>query len=116
MSTASEVSLPPALVTETLRVLALIEVVGLAAVPLAGTVFSRLPGAGLGFAKPLGLLLAAWLAWVAWSLGVPNQLGLAIASAAVIVLAGLLVALRVRARIGDGEPVPADAPLRRSLW
>jgi YYY domain-containing protein len=116
MSTASEVSLPPALVTETLRVLALIEVVGLAAVPLAGTVFARLPGAGLGFAKPLGLLLAAWLAWVAWSLGAPNGLGLAIASAVVIVLAGLLVALRVRARMSAGEPAPADASLRRSLW
>ena len=38
-----------------------IEVVGLLAAPLAALVFGRLPGAGLGFAKVLGLLLVTWL-------------------------------------------------------
>ena len=42
---------------EALGFFALVEVVGLAAAPLAALVFGRLPGAGLGFAKPLGLLL-----------------------------------------------------------
>ena len=42
---------------EALGFFALAEVVGLAAAPLAGLAFGRLPGAGLGFAKPLGLLL-----------------------------------------------------------
>ena len=102
--------------TETLRFLALIEVVGLAAVPLAGAVFARLPGAGLGFAKPLGLLLAAWLAWIAWSLGVPNDLPLAVGSAVALAVAGLLVHLRARARRRRGEPDRADAGLRRTLW
>ena len=99
--------------TETLRVLALIELVGLAAVPLAGAVFARLPGGGLGFAKPLGLLLAIWLAWVLWSLGVPNTLPLAIGAGAALAVAGGLVHLRARAR---RDPDPPDAALRRSLW
>ena len=46
---------------------ALVEVIGLAAAPLAGLAFGRLPGAGLGFAKPLGLLLVTWLVWMAAS-------------------------------------------------
>ena len=45
----------------------LVEVIGLAAVPLAGLAFGRLPGAGLGFAKPLGLLLVTWVVWMAAS-------------------------------------------------
>lgn len=53
---------------EALRVFALIEVLGLAATPLAAVVFARLPGAGLGFAKPLGLLLVTWLVWMVASL------------------------------------------------
>ena len=54
---------------ETLRFLALLEVIGLAAVPLAAPALGRLPGAGLGFAKLLGLLLVGWLVWMAASLG-----------------------------------------------
>ena len=47
----------------------LIEVVGLLAAPLAAFVLGRLPGAGLGFSKVLGLLLVTWLIWMAASLG-----------------------------------------------
>ena len=46
---------------------ALVEVIGLAAAPLAALAFGRLPGAGLGFAKPLGLLLVTWAVWMASS-------------------------------------------------
>ena len=42
-------------VTEALRFWALIELIGLGAAPLAGVVLARLPGAGLGLAKVLGL-------------------------------------------------------------
>ena len=63
--------------TEALRFLALAELIGLAALPLAATVLGRLPGAGLGFAKPLGLLLVTWLVWIGGSLDlVPYTTGL----------------------------------------
>ena len=54
--------------TAALRFFVLIEVLGLAAMPLAAVVFARLPGRGVAFAKPLGLLLATWLVWMAGSL------------------------------------------------
>ena len=38
--------------------------VGLLAVPAAGLLFPRLPGRGLAFARPLGLLLAAYPVWL----------------------------------------------------
>jgi YYY domain-containing protein len=51
-------------VTEALRFWALIELIGLGAAPLAGVLLARLPGAGLGLGKVLGLLLATWLIWL----------------------------------------------------
>ncbi len=50
---------------EALGFFAVVEVAGLAAAPLAALVLGRLPGAGLGFAKPLGVLLTGWLATTA---------------------------------------------------
>src|SRR5687768_16695219 len=77
---------------------ALVEVVGLAAAPLAGLAFGRLPGAGLGFAKPLGLLLVTWLVWMTVSLGVaPYDTNTVLAAAAAVALAGALAAARQRA-------------------
>jgi YYY domain-containing protein len=74
---------------EALRVFALIEVLGLAAAPLAAVVFARLPGAGMGFAKPLGLLLVTWLVWMGASLHlVPYGLPSAIGACVLLVLAG----------------------------
>ena len=52
---------------EALRFWALIEVIGLGAAPLAGVVLARLPGAGLGLGKALGLLLVTWLIWLGGS-------------------------------------------------
>jgi hypothetical protein len=84
-------------VTEALRFLAIAELIGLAALPLAGTVLGRLPGAGLGFAKPLGLLLVAWLVWIGGSLEiVPYTTASAIVAVVVVALAGLACALGLR--------------------
>ena len=47
--------------TAALRFFVLIEVLGLAATPLAAVAFARLPGRGVAFAKPLGLLVATAL-------------------------------------------------------
>src|SRR3954470_6573035 len=68
--------------------LALAEVVGLAAAPLAALAFGRLPGAGLGFAKPLGFLLLAWAVWMLGSLGVPYGTPLIVVVLVALVLAG----------------------------
>src|ERR687897_1666390 len=51
-------------VTEALRFWALMELIGLGAAPLAGVVLARLPGAGLGLGKVLGLGLVTWLVWM----------------------------------------------------
>jgi YYY domain-containing protein len=51
-------------VTEALRFWALIELIGLGAAPLAGVLLARVPGAGLGLGKVLGLLLVTWLVWL----------------------------------------------------
>jgi YYY domain-containing protein len=114
---------------------ALVEVVGLAAVPLAGLVLGRLPGAGLGFAKPLGLLLVTWLVWMVVSLGIaPYGTGTVLGAAALLAAAGSLAALRQRAlaarlaESGGGwwarrraqriavRALPREDPVRRSLW
>ena len=124
---------PPML--QALGFFALVEVVGLAAAPLAGLAFGRLPGAGLGFAKPLGLLLVTWLVWMTVSLGVaPYGVGTILAVAGVVAAAGALAAARQRAlaaRLGEirggwwarrraewvaARALPPDDPLRRRLW
>jgi YYY domain-containing protein len=77
--------------------LALVEVVGLAAAPLAALAFGRLPGAGLGFAKPLGVLLATWVVWLLASFGaLPYSRGGAIAVVVALALAGAAAGLRQR--------------------
>src|SRR5919108_6004210 len=82
---------------------AFVEVIGLAAAPLAALAFGRLPGAGLGFAKPLGVLLVAWAVWMAASIG-PVRYG----TATVIVVVALLVVAGAR----PAAPPPAP-PARR---
>src|SRR3954452_14720859 len=72
----------------------LIEVVGLLAAPLAALVLGRLPGAGLGFSKVLGLLVVTWVIWMAGSLhvvayGVPLIVGVLVLLAVVSALAAL---------------------------
>src|SRR3954454_17004476 len=85
----------------------LIEVVGLLTAPLAALVLGRLPGAGLGFAKVLGLLLVTWVIWMAASLhivgyGVPLIVGVLV----LLAVLSVLVALRLRslgARLEEKE-------------
>ena len=113
----------------------LVEVIGLAAVPLAGLAFGRLPGAGLGFAKPLGLLLVTWVVWMAASV-TPIRYGTATVLVVVglLALAGGLAAARQRtlaarlSRPGEGwlarrraewigaRALPGEDPARIRLW
>jgi len=97
--------------TAALRFFVLIEVLGLAATPLAAVAFARLPGRGVAFAKPLGLLLATWLVWMAGSLGLLRPgLGAWIGAAGLLVAAGALALWRWRP--------PLREPLTRRclLW
>jgi YYY domain-containing protein len=121
---------------EALGFFALVEVAGLAAAPIAALVLGRLPGAGLGFAKVLGLLLIGWLAWMAASLGVaPYGRETIVGAAALVAVGGLLAAVRQRrlarrlreareprTRLGRwrqrrlrARVLPAEDPVRRRL-
>jgi YYY domain-containing protein len=113
----------------------LVEVIGLAAVPLAALAFGRLPGAGLGFAKPLGLLLVTWLVWMAASV-TPLSYGTTtvLVGVALLAVAGGLAAARQRtlasrlSRTGEGwfarrraewigaRALPVEDPARVRLW
>src|SRR5215216_3727778 len=94
---------------EALGFFALMEAAGLAAAPLAALVLGRLPGAGLGFAKVLGVLLVGWLAWMAGSIGLADY-GPATIAGAYLMLAvlGALAGWRLRRlsrRLGE-RPEP----------
>ena len=83
--------------TAALRFFVLIEVLGLAATPLAAVAFARLAGPGVAFAKPLGLLLAGWLVWMAGSLHlVPNGTGAWIGAVVLVAVAGGVAWWRLR--------------------
>src|SRR5215210_2917590 len=123
---------------EALGFFALMEAAGLAAAPLAALVLGRLPGAGLGFSKVLGLLLVGWLTWMAVSVGLVDYGPATIAAAFLVVTAlGALAGLRLRKlaqrlRTGAAEPrgrfrrwrrsrlaaqaLPAEDPARLRLW
>src|ERR1700754_3024893 len=94
---ARPTSLPRTQMLQALGFFAVVEVVGLAALPLAALAFGRLPGAGLGFAKPLGLLLVTWVVWMAASVTpVSYGTGTVLAVVALLALAGGLAAARQR--------------------
>jgi YYY domain-containing protein len=79
-----------ALVTETLRVLLVLEAIGLAALPLAVVALGRLTSTwAVAFAKPLGVMLLAWLVYAGGRAGIPNGTGLVAGAAVLLVLAGL---------------------------
>jgi YYY domain-containing protein len=124
-------------VLQALGFYAVVTVVGLAAVPLAALAFGRLPGAGLGFSKPLGLLLVTWLVWMAGSLGVvPYGTGTIVGAVALVAIAGLVAEARRRtlaSRLAEREQarswwgrrrvewlearaLPGHDPVRRRLW
>ena len=120
---------------EALGFFVLVEVIGLAALPLAALAFGRLPGAGLGFAKPLGLLLVTWMVWMAASVSpAPYGTTLVLVAVALLAVAGGLAAARQRtlarrlSRPGEGwlarrraewigtRALPAEDPERIRLW
>ena len=68
-----------------------IELVGLAALPLASHVFSALPDRGYASSKFLGLLLIAYVSWATGIVGITGFTG-----ATVAVLASVTVAVAVR--------------------
>jgi YYY domain-containing protein len=122
-------------VGEALRFWALMEVIGLGAAPLAGVLLARLPGAGLGLAKVLGLLLVTWLIWLGGSSTlVPYGTGSAALWIALVCALGLLAWVRGwegRRAVARGEPrgrlarrrwrrlaarAPEPDPLRRRLF
>jgi len=88
-----------------------VQVVGLLALPLSYRVFKGLPDRGFAFARPLGLLLAGYVFWLAGSLGLlRNNLGGVIV--ALVVLAGLSLFFGRRG-LGLGRPVDDPTP---TLW
>jgi YYY domain-containing protein len=99
---------------------ALVEAIGLAAAPIAGLAFGRLPGAGLGFAKPLGVLLVAWAVWMAGSIGLaPYGTATVLGAAALVALAGALALgrrLALEARLADRRDAGGWWARRRADW
>lgn len=73
---------------EALRWWIVVSLIGLIALPIVLVLFRSLPGQGIAFAKPLGLLLMGYLFWLAVSLDVlPNRPG----SAAWVLIALLAI-------------------------
>src|SRR3954449_2841140 len=114
-----------------LGLFALVEMVGLAAAPLTALLLGRLPGAGLGFSKLVGLLLVTWVVWMAASLGVAaHGVPLVIGVLVALAVAGMLSAGRLRGlgkrleAAGEGRrarrlarlALPADHHVRRRLF
>ena len=88
-----------------------VQLVGLLALPLTYWVFKGLPDRGYAFARPLGLLLAGYVFWLAGNLGLlRNSLG------GVIVALMVLAALSLyfgRRELGLGRRESDDSP---TLW
>ncbi|MFC2023500.1 DUF2298 domain-containing protein [Chloroflexota bacterium] len=76
------------------------EVIGIAALPLAYRFFHRLPDRGYAFARPLGLLLTSYLLWMGASLGIlRNNMGGALLS--LLLVAGFSLVFYHRGREPD---------------
>ena len=93
-----------------------IQIMGLAALPLAYRFFRRLPDRGYAFARPLGLLLSSYILWVGASLRLlRNSLGGAIVS--LMLVAALSILFYRRRGTGCGSDLEQAEPgLGRWLW
>lgn len=90
-----------------------IQIMGLAALPLAYRFFRRLPDRGYTFARPLGLLLSSYVLWLGASLGLlRNSMGGALWSLAVV--AGISIMFyRRRGSEGGSADLSQTEP---SVW
>ena len=97
-------SAPWTRVFDALRFWLAVEVLGLLALPLCAFVFSRLPGGGLAFARPLGLLVASYPAWLLASVGIMRYRGasIGIGAAALALASALAWRTTPRARVRRG--------------
>ena len=93
-----------------------IQLFGLAVLPLAWRLFARLPGRGYPFAKALGLLLVSFLLWLGASFHlIPNNAGGIVLA---LIIVGGISAWLGRAglrRAADGRR-PIAAWLRANRW
>ncbi|MGD8997154.1 MAG: DUF2298 domain-containing protein [Anaerolineae bacterium] len=90
----------------------LIQVLGLAALPLAYRLFKWLPGRGYPFAKPLGLLLTSYVLWLGTSLGYLRN---TVSGALVAIVVTAAVSVWFYAR-GKDETAPSLAAFIRRHW
>ncbi len=88
------------------------QVLGLAALPLAYRFFRRLPDRGYVFARPLGLLLTSYLLWLASSLGLlRNSVGGALFTILVVAVISFVFYRRGQSSASTEEPGPGDPGL-----
>ncbi len=80
--------------------LALLSLLGLAALPLTAAALGRLPSAAFAFARLAGLLVTAWLAWLLASLrAVPFGRGAILLSLAALLVTSGVLAWRTRSSL-----------------
>ena len=88
----------------------LAEVIGLLAIPAGRALFGRLPGGGLAFSRPLGLLLAVYPAWLLASVHLVGY-----GRATVFVGLGLLAAVFLGWSLPRLQPLLQTGALRAAL-
>jgi YYY domain-containing protein len=92
-----------------LRWYLVLQLFGLAALPLTLRLFHRMPGRGYAFARPLGLMVAGYLFWILSVFGwLPNTPGGVVAVLLLLALAGAAVWFSAR----NPDPPPATCDLR----
>ena len=92
--------------SETLRVLGVLVVLGLVGHPLGALVLRRVPGAGAGLGRVIALLILTWLVWILGTAGVPNGFALAAGAlfgVAVLGVGAFLIGRRRGNAEGEGE-------------
>jgi len=74
-----------------------VQIAGLAALPLCLRLFRNLPDRGYGVSKPLGLLLAGWVFWLFVTFGwLHNTSGGILVALALVAIAGIVLQLATR--------------------